>query len=163
MTCDYSNKTIYSITFYENRDVSFLYDTEDIITGIYHIGDEITIPYENRPIFEDNQEIGGNFKLMHNYNLSWLEFGLNEGLAQLQALSNAYGWLFSIQFVDLTQRFCKSPVFLQNDSQLDASQTHTWSIEIKSNVNTFEDLIIYQSVPLQGVGYWQIESTFIVS
>jgi len=163
MACDYSNKTIYSITFYENRDVSFLYDTEDIITGVYHSGNEITIPYINRPIFEDNQEIGGNFKLMHNYSLSWLEFGLNEGLSQLQALSNAFGWLFSIQYVDLTQKLCKSPVFLQDDSQLDASETHTWNFEMQSNVNTFEELYTYEPVPLQGIGYWQIGSTFVIS
>ena len=162
MTCPQTS-SIYSFTFYENREVSFRYDGTGAIDIVNHEGQEITIDVVNRAYYTDDKSMGDNFKLMHNHKVTWLAFGLDEAMQQIATLSNAYGWIVAITFNDQSKYIIRTPLLLQEDSELDARNTHTFELSLQSRVDTYEGLSEFVPTDPVGIGVMIIETDFIIA
>lgn len=163
MPC-YDQSGVRSIVLYENIDFELTYaPQEDKVITITNNGNTIEIDSSLRPDYSDQLSPGENYSLMNQHNIKWYEFDLIEGKNKQDTLRNYFGWYALLTFNSGKQYLINSPIFNNTSSSLTSSNTHTWEINLSSEVETYGDLIEYEEGELEGIGYMEIENTFIVS
>ena len=108
-----------NISLYENNQVSFRYfDLYDLsqITDLQNVGFVYNIENMQRPVLDIELTFGKNGKILYNYKLEFILFGLltdNQKFIEALALS-IYGWSLLVEFYDGTFKFY--PITLNLDS-----------------------------------------------
>jgi len=163
MSC-YNQSGVREIKLYENIDLTVTYDpVTEYAIAITAGGATITIGYEYRPDFVYATTPSDNYDYINNYTLRWYNFDLATGRTLIDTLRNYYGWYAIITFNDGESVLIDSPVFINSNSSLTSSTTHTWLIEMNNEVDTFGQLVTFEQGELSGIGYMEIENDFIVS
>lgn len=136
-----------NIALLENVGFSKVYDNSyTYIESISTLGDTISITNDQRPDYSDNESIGDNFKLMHLHNIKHYIFDYEGGITRMEALNNIYGWYTLITFNSGMQYLVNSPIFYIESPEFNSANTHTWEINLQSEVGTFDGLIEYSVV-----------------
>lgn len=137
---------IYRVVLYENLDIAFTYSDNSTISGITNSGQQIEIAeLENQIInFIDNQEIGNNNKLLHDYQLSFKIFDYDlTNIELIGQISSIFGYIPLIYFRNGEIKVLKTPIFIESDIDFDPIQTHYFDLLLETQQKTFQELIDY--------------------
>jgi hypothetical protein len=138
---------IKKITLYENKGITFRYwNPGDLnaITDLVSTGQVISIENIQRPEFEIKLKFGKSGKVLQDFKLEFLLFGLTlDNYDILNSLKTSiYGWCFLVEFYDGTIKYYNTPLYCR-ESEIKPHDEMSFKATMQTTVGTDKNYLDY--------------------
>lgn len=135
---------LYKLKLYENKQFSFLYNSEGIIDldSISNSGDILEFETnDNRNKYANEIPSAYNNDIINNHKIElWINGLIQSNLDTLEKLQySIYGWIPVMEFMDNQKYLINAPFFI-SVGPFNSQITHTFKLELKSRVSTYKKL-----------------------